>query len=1020
MSDDIFIFDESGTILKGVKDKTITSITIPYGVKSIGQRAFEDCTKLTSVTIPNSVTSIGEFAFNNSGLTSITIPSSVTSIENWAFEHCHDLTSITIPSSVTNIGKAVFYKCTGLISIEIPSSVTSIKDDTFNGCSGLTSIKIPSSVKSIGFRAFYGCSSLFAVFIPNTVEKIEEYAFVNCPLETVTISNSTSYSPYSFDNWTKIENITVFISYSWDDEDHRDWVIKLATDLKNNGVNVLLDQWSLSVGDSLISFMEKTIRYADYVLCILTPAYKQKFDNRKGGAGYEASIIISELFQNISTKKIIPLLRLGNFDDSCPFYFKNRLCLDMRDDNRYEQNLSLLLRDLYKNFNKSQTSSEIQIEVKSKDDSSINKDTHSNSVIIPDNVTIIDRCQFAGRSDLTSVIIPSSVTSIGENAFADCSGLTSITIPNSVTSIGKSAFYNCSSLISIIIPSSVTSIGNYAFAECSSLTSIEILSSVTSIGEGTFFNCKGLTSIEIPYSVTSIRDAAFSGCSRLATVTIFNGVKSIGNRAFSGCISLRSIVMPDSVTSIGAEAFEGCTGLTSVSIPDNVTKIGHRAFAKIHYLGFIDILSIRLECSYSLGSELQKNSQSFIPTGTLYRNGKLLVIIESSNIKKGEKTSTTNDEHVESDNSDLAHVQDFLEIPWSVKYIDNYIYLRSIYGDKYELTEDVFDTVKRINNYNDESKCIPLKIMYLNKLKTILLDNIDDFDWKEKIIEFAEELNENDIIMENYGIHLTDEKERDFFKLILTPVEEKEELWRYTTKTSLFLTLTSKKHNMLSLNCMNDISEINYSDKVIDEKSYLVRNSINEANNVFILSCCDKEKSDDLMMWRLYAKDGEGVSLSYRISIPIDYDYFYLAKVCYGIKNSHPELEYLKRIMNWSLQPHFRFNKWNVWKHFFKPYEFNYEKEIRLIYYEHEPSHATETKWIEAGNSEIATPMKLFSLDRTNKTYIYFPLSLTKVLIGPKSKEADGNRIQFSKMASEAGIFDSKPEISVSKINIYR
>ena len=64
--------------------------------------------------------------------------------------------------------------------------------------------------------------------------------------------------------------------------------------------------------------------------------------------------------------------------------------------------------------------------------------------------------------------------------------------------------------------------------------------------------------------------------------------------------------------------------------------------------------------------------------------------------------------------------------------------------------------------------------------------------------------------------------------------------------------------------------------------------------------------------------------------------------------------------------------------------------------------------------------MKLFSLDRTNKTYIYFPLSLTKVLIGPKSKEADVNRIQFSKMASEAGIFDSKPEISVSKINIYR
>ena len=138
----------------------------------------------------------------------------------------------------------------------------------------------------------------------------------------------------------------VFISYSWDDEEHKKWTRSFADKLLESGIDTYIDQYDVQHGDRLPHFMEESITTSDFVLIVCTPKYKEKADSRQGGVGYEGHIISGELFAKGNERKFIPIIRRGNEKSSMPSYLAGKYYVDLRDGSQLETQFIDLLTTL--------------------------------------------------------------------------------------------------------------------------------------------------------------------------------------------------------------------------------------------------------------------------------------------------------------------------------------------------------------------------------------------------------------------------------------------------------------------------------------------------------------------------------------------------------------------------------------------------------------------------------------------------------------------------------------------------
>jgi hypothetical protein len=143
----------------------------------------------------------------------------------------------------------------------------------------------------------------------------------------------------------------LFVSYSWSTPDHEQWVVDLASELIQSGVEVILDKWDLREGHDSVAFMESMVTDPSItkVVIVSDKTYAGKADGRTGGVGTETQIISKEVYERTQQDKFVAVVaeRSPEGKPYLPTYYKSRIYIDLSESEGYAENFEKLLRWIF-------------------------------------------------------------------------------------------------------------------------------------------------------------------------------------------------------------------------------------------------------------------------------------------------------------------------------------------------------------------------------------------------------------------------------------------------------------------------------------------------------------------------------------------------------------------------------------------------------------------------------------------------------------------------------------------------
>ena len=139
---------------------SLTGITIPESIISIGTDAFAYCTKLTDIYYNGTASQWASI----DGLNTLMTRTAATPYPRTLHIKGELVTTVNI-ENINEIKADAFQVCTDITSIKIGDSVTSIEKAAFYGCNRATSLTIGKGITSIGLSAFTYCSNLNSITI---------------------------------------------------------------------------------------------------------------------------------------------------------------------------------------------------------------------------------------------------------------------------------------------------------------------------------------------------------------------------------------------------------------------------------------------------------------------------------------------------------------------------------------------------------------------------------------------------------------------------------------------------------------------------------------------------------------------------------------------------------------------------------------------------------------------------------------------------------------------------------------